>query len=495
MALRRWLGILAGLLVVAGVIGTSLYFLIAFSDKRQKTIEINQDVLDGIENIVPVAVIGSGPAGLSAALYTSRMSLPTVVFKGGEPGGQLMQTGYVENWPPVGVQKGPDIMKAFEKHVEHFGAQLNAETITKVDFTQYPFKLWTDEGREVNALSVIISTGSSPRKLGIEGEKEYWGRGVSSCAVCDAPFNKDKNVVVVGGGDSACEEALEIASVARKVTMLVRGDSMRASAIMKNRLRDYPNIDIKFNTKVKRILGDGKQLDRVELITNGELSEMPIDSFFLGIGHDPNTAIFKGQVTLTDQNYIAVSGRSQATSVKGVFSAGDVSDPKYKQAGVAAGDGIKAALDTVAFLREHGLSDQMINNLESQFYVVEDRTLVADLPMITDPTEYEEETQNETRPIVIDFFAPYCPSCMKMLPAFESVAARMQDQIKFIKSDVDVGKELADKFSINALPKLIVVKDGKIIAERSEALSKREMLQFLQKFVRNNANGNATDTK
>ena len=487
MTLYRWKSLLIGLVTIAGIAGYGIW-----SSLRVKKFEmITQKSLEKVDDLIPVAIIGSGPAGLSAALYASRMNMPTVLFKGSMPGGQLMGTGYVENWPPIGARLGPDIMKDFEKHVEHFGAQLAAESIIKVDFDTYPFTLWTDEGTEIRALAVIIATGSAPRKLGVEGENEYWGKGVSTCAVCDAPFYKDKTVVVIGGGDSAAEEAIELASVAKKVDLLVRGDTMRATSIMQNRLKDYPNIEITFNTKVMKINGDGSELTDVDVITNGKPSKIDIDGVFLGIGHDPNTALFKEYLTLDNNDYIILKTRNQMTNVPGIFAAGDVADSKYRQAGVASGNGIKAALDTVGFLREHGVNDQLISAIDSTFYEVEDKTLVADLPMISTVAEFEEEIKDEERPVVVDFFAPFCPSCMQMLPTVEAVAAKLQEHIRFIKSDVEENNELATKFGVKQIPALLVFKDGKVIAETHNVMDKRRMLQFFQKFIRENGQNGA----
>jgi len=489
MTFHRWRSLLIGLaaVLIAGIAGYGIWSSLRVTSFKM----ITEKSLEDVDDLIPVAIIGSGPAGLSAALYASRMNMPTVVFKGSMPGGQLMGTGYVENWPPIGARLGPDIMNDFEKHVEHFGAQLAAESIIKVDFDTYPFELWNDDGTKLHALAVIIATGSLPRKLGIEGENEYWGKGVSSCAVCDAPFYKDKEAVVVGGGDSAAEEAIELANVAKKVTMLVRRDVMRASAIMRNRLKDYPNIEIKFNTKITKINGDGSAITHVDIVTNGKPSRLNVEGVFLGIGHDPNSELFKGYVKLDDRGYVVLKNRGQMTDVPGIFVAGDVADFKYRQAGVASGDGIKAALDTVGFLREHGVNDQLISNLESRFYAVEDQTLVADLPMINSVIEFEEEIKDEDRPVVIDFYAPYCPSCMQMLPTVESVAAKLEERIRFIKSDVGQNKELATHFGVTQIPTMLVIKDGKVIADTHTVMDKRRMLQFFQKFTRENGQNEA----
>lgn len=439
--------------------------------------------LQNIQNLVPVAVIGSGPAGLSAALYTSRMNLYTVVFKGAMPGGQLMGTSTVENWPGVGSMLGPEIMRSMEKHVEHFGVQFSVDSIESVDFSTWPYILKTDEGKEIHAMTVVITTGSTPLRMNCPGEQEYWGRGVSTCAVCDAPFYKKRDVVVVGGGDSAAEASLQLATVARHVMLFVRGDTMRASTVMQSRLREYPNIEIKFNTEIKKINGDGNHVRQVEIVTKGHPSMVTTDAVFVSIGHQPNSALFKKYIKLDSHGYIIPTAGTQQTSLPGIFVAGDVADYRYRQAGVAAGDGIKAGLDVVSFLRDKGFTEVIDKQLERNYFDANREAVKVNLPVIASKISYNTETKNEKRPIVLDFYAPYCAGCMRMLPIFESAAAKLGHQMKFIKVDVSQSKELSQFFDVPMIPTILVIKNGKILSRSTEVMGKRNMVSYLSQFI------------
>lgn len=298
-----------------------------------------------------VIIIGSGPAGYTAALYAARANLNPLVFEGSQRGGQLMITTDVENYPgfPDGIM-GPDLMDQFRKQAERFGTRLETSDVTKVDFSQQPFAVWVGEN-EYSAKSVIIATGASAMWLGIPGEAELTGMGVSACATCDGFFFRDKELIVIGGGDSAMEEALFLTKFASKVTIVHRRDEFRASAIMAQRALDHDKIEVIWNTQVTEILGEkgvtGVKLHNVE---TGNDSEMAVDGVFVAIGHKPNTAIFEGQLPLDDKGYIDLEGPSTATSIPGVFAAGDVADTVYRQAVTAAGTGCQAAIDAERWL-------------------------------------------------------------------------------------------------------------------------------------------------
>ena len=298
-------------------------------------------------------IIGSGPAGYTAAIYAARANMYPVLYQGIQPGGQLTTTTDVENFPgyPEGIS-GPDMMIDLQNQSERFGTDIRNGWITKVDFTN-GLKLWVDD-HELICESVIISTGASAKYLGLDSEKKYLelGGGVSACAVCDGFFYKNQDVVIVGGGDSACEEAHYLSKLCNKVTMLIRKDNFRASKIMQERVKKTKNIQIMFNTSTVEIKGDGQLVTSVLTKNNitGELNEIPATGFFVAIGHKPNTDVFKPFLEMDETGYIINKPGSTRTNIEGVFVSGDASDHTYRQAITAAGTGCMAALDAEKYL-------------------------------------------------------------------------------------------------------------------------------------------------
>lgn len=302
---------------------------------------------------VKVLIIGSGPAGYTAAIYASRAGLNPVLITGGEPGGQLTTTNDVENFPgyPEGIN-GPQMMVDLQQQAERFGTDVRYGMVTSVDFSGYPHKAVVDDNYEIIADAVIISTGASAKYLGLPSEEKYYNKGVSACAVCDGFFYKDQVVAVVGGGDTAAEEATYLANLCPKVYMLVRRDEMRASTIMQERVKKKENIEILWNTETEEIIGDGEQVTgmRVKDNVTGESREIEISGFFVAIGHKPNTDIFKDYLEMDEAGYLKVIPGTSKTNVEGVFVTGDAADKVYRQAVTAAGTGCMGALDAERFL-------------------------------------------------------------------------------------------------------------------------------------------------
>jgi thioredoxin reductase (NADPH) len=305
---------------------------------------------------VSCLIIGSGPAGYTAAIYTSRANLNPLLYQGIQPGGQLTITTEVENYPgyPDGVQ-GPEMMVDFEKQAKRMGADIRYGLATKVDFSSRPHKVWIDEEKEIHADTVIIATGASAKWLGLESEERLNGFGVSACAVCDGFFFRGKEVAIVGAGDTAAEEAHYLSKLCTTVHMFVRRDQMRASKVMQDRVMNTPNIKMYFNTETEEILGE-KTVNGVRIKNNktGETQEIPVSGFFVAIGHEPNSGIFKDYLETDETGYIKTIPGTSKTNVEGVFACGDVQDKNYRQAVTAAGSGCMAAIDAERFLAAHG---------------------------------------------------------------------------------------------------------------------------------------------
>ena len=309
---------------------------------------------------VKCLIIGSGPAGYTAAIYTGRANLSPVLYEGLQPGGQLTITTEVENFPgyPEGIG-GTQLMDDLRAQAERFGVDIRTGIVTKVDFSERPYKITIDDEKTLEAETVIISTGASAKYLGLEDEQKYAGMGVSACATCDGFFYRKKVVAVVGGGDTACEEAIYLAGLAKQVYLLVRKPYLRASQIMQDRVMNHPNIQVLFEHNAIGLYGDNG-VEGVHLVKRkGEADEekydLAIDGFFLAIGHNPNSEVFKPWIETDEVGYIITAGATPRTRVPGVFAAGDVADPHYRQAITAAGSGCKAAIEAEKFLSANGL--------------------------------------------------------------------------------------------------------------------------------------------
>jgi len=306
-------------------------------------------------NSSELIIVGSGPAGLTAAIYAARANLLPLVIEGLHAGGQLMTTTDVENYPgfPEGIQ-GPEMMSLFKKQAERFGARFVAGDVRRVDFSRRPFRVWTDGG-EYQGQAVIVATGASPRTLGLPGERKYAGHGVSYCATCDGFFFRGQEIVVVGGGDTAMEEALFLVRFGSRVTVVHRRDALRASKIMADRALRHDKIEFLWNSVVEEVLGDGTKVIamRVRDVKTADVTERACGGFFVAIGHEPNTAMFRGILPMNEQGYLEVRDGSR-TEIPGIFVAGDVHDHVYRQAVTAAGAGCRAAMDSERWLESTG---------------------------------------------------------------------------------------------------------------------------------------------
>jgi thioredoxin reductase (NADPH) len=442
------------------------------------------------ENVIPVAIIGSGPAGLSAALYVARAGIKVFVFSGPMPCGQLTQTTFIENWPGREKVMGLDLMADVKKQAESFGATIVHDTITQVDFSSWPFALKTDDGRSFKAMAIVLATGATPKMLQIPGESEYWGRGVTTCAVCDAFFFKQKEVVVCGGGDSAAEMVFELIPYVSKVTVLVRKGAMRAAASVQKKLAAYPNAAIEYHKELSHIYGDGKGVTGIDVYDNQTKTteHRAIDGVFLAIGHDPNNALVKEVLQLDSQGYIQMRDRTQQTSIPGVFAAGEIQDPYYRQAVIAAGEGVKAALDVTEFLRDVGFSPELAVQLNQNcFESFSDER--AELGEIKNYEDLSNLVLNSKGLVVLEFFSEDCPGCIKMLPTLEAVASKLVGKAVFVKADLHT-KGVRFKLwheppmvQVRRVPAILVFKDGQFQEMTCELFSKRQLMEYLQKFL------------
>lgn len=461
-----------------------------YVSQKKHEVELNLDQAMQSENVVPVAIIGSGPAGLSAALYIARAGMKAFLFAGPTPCGQLTQTTFIENWPGREKVLGIDLMHDVKHQAELFGACIISDTITYVDFSTWPFAMKTEEGREFKALSVILATGAHPKTLSIPGERKYWGKGVTTCAVCDAPFFVDKEVVVVGGGDTAAEEAFELAPYAKKVTVLVRGNAMRASVSMQKRMLESDNIEIQYNKELKAVYGNDEHVTSIDIYDSklNKLENRPMDGVFLAIGHTPNSEIFKKDLKVDDLGYLVMKGRSQAASVPGVFAAGELQDPTYRQAAVAAGEGIKAALDAASFLYSVGFNTKVGHALEKNFFETFSDEKI-DLQEIITLKDFEKHVIKQKGLVVIDFYSKSCPGCVQMLPSLESLAIHMKEKVSIVKCNIfnalDVRRELKHNLGlpVKTVPTIFIFKDGKFLARSSNLMSKKELFSFVQQYI------------
>ncbi|MBD1910682.1 MULTISPECIES: thioredoxin-disulfide reductase [unclassified Leptolyngbya] len=445
-----------------------------------------------IENVV---IIGSGPAGYTAAIYAARANLKPFMFEGfqagGLPGGQLMTTTEVENFPgfPNGIT-GPELMQNMKAQAVRWGAELVTEDVTHVDFSQRPFVIRSEE-REVHAHSVIIATGATAKRLHLPSEKEYWNRGVSACAICDGaiPMFKNEELAVIGGGDTAAEEALYLTKYGSHVHLLVRSDRMRASKAMQDRVLFNPKITVHWYTEAVDVVGNGELMTGLQVRNSqtDEVTELPVRGLFYAIGHTPNTSLFKGQLNLDDVGYI-VTQHDVQTNVPGIYACGDVQDHEYRQAITAAGTGCMAALLAERWLSEH--------ELIQEFHQPE----AAEEPCEEDPkTESEQVVEfdiNRThhvggyalrklyhdsdRLIVVKYSSPTCGPCHTLKPILEKVVNEFEGKIHYVEVDIVEDPDIAASAGITGTPTIQFFKDKGLVGQMLGVKQKSQYREMIQ---------------
>ncbi|MCL4361641.1 FAD-dependent oxidoreductase [Candidatus Dependentiae bacterium] len=444
-----------------------------------KTHLLKHDIesLNNLKNIVPVAIIGSGPAGSSGAIFSARGLYHTVVFQGPYPGGQLTRTMRVENWPGTISASGSEIIETIKKQAQNFGAIFSNETITKVDFSSWPFKLWTDSGKQINALTVIIATGGVPKKLNIPGEEEYFGKGVAVCGICDAAFHKGQIVTVVGSGDAAMQEAELLAKFAKKVIIIVGKESPHATAIMKEQIKNIPNIELLLNTMATKIIGDGKTVTQIEIEDNTTKQKKLLDigAAFVGIGQTPNTKIFKNQVPMNKKGFINVICNTQNTTIDGIYAAGTAVHKKFTKAISGAGDAVKAAISAMNFL-EHLELNQFLKEHDSKLY----RPLTNDIERIGKGKEFEEKILNSKKASIVIFYSSSCATCNYALSLLDQLSPHFKEKYNFFKIEKKNLQDVAQKYNITSLPSILLFKDGKLELNIEGKITKEELEEFLE---------------
>ncbi|NJL09615.1 MAG: thioredoxin-disulfide reductase [Calothrix sp. SM1_7_51] len=444
-----------------------------------------------VENLV---IIGSGPAGYTAAIYAGRANLKPLVFEGfqagGLPGGQLMTTTEVENFPgfPQGIT-GPDLMDNMKAQAERWGAQLYTEDVVEVDFSQRPFTVRSTE-REVKAHSIVIATGATAKRLGLPSEHQFWSRGISACAICDGatPIFHGAELAVIGAGDSALEEAVYLTKYGSKVNLLVRSDTMRASKAMQDRALENPKIQIHWNTEAVDVFGSGP-MEGIHIRNNktGEQSELRVKGLFYAIGHNPNTQLFKGKLELDEVGYIVTKHGSVETSIEGVFAAGDVQDHEFRQAITAAGTGCMAAMLAERWLSANSLIQEFHQQVRTP-----DNELEHQQPKAATPGEFNiTSTRHEggfalrklfhesDRLIVVKYVSPGCGPCRTLKPILSKVVDEYDGKIHFVEIDIDRDRDIAENAGISGTPTIQFFKDKELVKEVKGVKQKTEYRQMI----------------
>jgi thioredoxin reductase (NADPH) len=446
-----------------------------------------------VENVV---IIGSGPAGYTAAIYAGRANLKPVVFEGyqmgGIPGGQLMTTTEVENFPgfPEGIT-GPQLMDRMKAQAQRWGAELYTEDVTSVDLSQRPFVVRSEE-REVKAHTIIIATGATAKRLGLPSEHQFWSHGISACAICDGatPIFRGVELAVIGGGDSAAEEAVYLTKYGDHVHLLVRREELRASKAMQDRVLSNPKITVHWNTEAVDVLGEGTRMDGVKLrnTQTGEESDLPVKGLFYAIGHTPNTQLFKGQLELDSVGYIVTKPGSVETSVEGVFAAGDVQDHEYRQAITAAGTGCMAAMLAERWVSEKGLAQEFHQTEASEKAPEEKPETQADTAETFDVTKthhvggyaLRKLYHDSDRLIMVKYASPTCGPCHTLKPILKKVVDEFDGKIHYVEIDIEQDPDIAQNAGVTGTPTIQFFKNKGLVSEMKGVKQKSQYRQMIE---------------
>ncbi|MEM7715625.1 MAG: thioredoxin-disulfide reductase, partial [Cyanobacteria bacterium P01_A01_bin.68] len=447
-----------------------------------------------VENLV---IIGSGPAGYTAAIYAGRANLKPVVFEGfevgGLPGGQLMTTTEVENFPgfPAGIT-GPELMDKMKAQAERWGAELYTEDVISVDLSQRPFTVRSSE-REFKTNSIVIATGATAKRLGLPSEHTFWSRGISACAICDGatPIFHGAELAVIGAGDSAAEEAIYLTKYGDTVNLLVRSDKMRASKAMQDRVLNNPKIKVHWNTEAVDIFGDDNHMQGIKVRNNktGEESSLAAKGLFYAIGHTPNTFLFKGQLELDDVGYVVTKSNSVETSLEGVYAVGDVQDHEFRQAITAAGSGCMGAMLAERWLSSEGLLQEFSQKPENnELKPQEEEKTTADTEEDFDinATRHigsyalRKIFHDGDRPLMVKYVSPGCGPCHTLKPILNKVVDEFDGKIHFVEIDIDKDREIAEQANVTGTPTVQIFKDKELLEELKGVKQKSQYRQLLE---------------
>ena len=447
-----------------------------------------------VENLV---IIGSGPAGYTAAIYAGRANLKPVVFEGfevgGLPGGQLMTTTEVENFPgfPAGIT-GPELMDKMKAQAERWGAELYTEDVISVDLSQRPFTVRSSE-REFKTNSIVIATGATAKRLGLPSEQTFWSRGISACAICDGatPIFHGAELAVIGAGDSAAEEAIYLTKYGDTVNLLVRSDKMRASKAMQDRVLNNPKIKVHWNTEAVDIFGDENHMQGIKVRNNktGEESSLAAKGLFYAIGHTPNTSLFKGQLELDDVGYVVTKSNSVETSLEGVYAVGDVQDHEFRQAITAAGSGCMGAMLAERWLSAEGLLQEFSQKPENnELKPQEEEKTTADTEEDFDinATRHigsyalRKIFHSGDRPLMVKYVSPGCGPCHTLKPILNKVVDEFDGKIHFVEIDIDKDREIAEQANVTGTPTVQIFKNKELLEELQGVKQKSQYRQLLE---------------
>ena len=436
-----------------------------------------------VKNVVPVLVLGSGPAGLSAGMYTARAKFPTVVLSGPVSGGQLTDVRQIENWPGKERMSGIDAIEDLREQAERFSTVILNDSAKKVNLSTWPFIVQTEAGLQLRPLSLIIATGRIAKRLLVPGIQQYWGKGIGTCTICEAPFHKGHVVAVVGGGDTAGDRAQQLAAHAQKVYMIVRNPELDASGTVQDYINATKNITVLYNSELKAVDGNDKTITSATVYNykTDKIFKFPLKGLYFAIGYHPNSEVIKHALKTDSDGFIILNGRTHQTSVPGVFAGGDIVDKRYGKAGVATGSGIKASLDAIDFLQDIGFTTDTAKRLEPQFFT--QAQTKKEIPLITTLQELNQKIRENKGLILIDVYTTYCPSCKSLIPLLKEIASEYAGSLAIFKVDQEKSQDIIKRFQVPSVPYLLLFKNGKLIEEIKGVRTKQDLKSIIESFL------------